>query len=101
MVSHRNVAHPTTAPWARLVGTVLVAVMLAASMVGSARADPMSAASAAFMRGDYVTAARRLGPLAEAGNPRAQAMLGFVYEYGRGVPQDFVLAAAWYTRAAK
>jgi uncharacterized protein len=101
MLSHRDAAHLTTAPGAKLVGAVLVAMILAASMVDSARADPTSTASAAFARGDYVTAARRLGPLAAAGNPRAQAMLGFMYEYGRGVPQDFVFAAAWYTRAAK
>lgn len=39
--------------------------------------------------------------LAEHGNARAQAQLGFMYEYGRGVPQDFVLASVWYHRAAE
>ena len=39
--------------------------------------------------------------LAEWGNARAQAQLGFMYEYGRGVPQDFELAAMWYRRSAE
>jgi len=34
------------------------------------------------------------------GNARAQAVLGFMYEFGRGIPQDYVLAARWYLRAA-
>jgi len=37
---------------------------------------------------------------AERGNARAQAVLGFMYEFGRGIPQDYVLAARWYLRAA-
>jgi len=38
---------------------------------------------------------------AERGNARAQAILGFMYEHGRGVPQDFRRAAKWYYRAAE
>lgn len=37
---------------------------------------------------------------AEQGNAHAQAVLGFLYEFGRGLPQDYVLAAKWYARAA-
>lgn len=38
---------------------------------------------------------------AEQGNARAQAVLGFMYEFGRRVPQDYILAAKWYVRAAE
>lgn len=38
---------------------------------------------------------------AERGDARAQTMIGFMYETGRGLPQDFMLAAAWYQRAAQ
>ena len=38
---------------------------------------------------------------AERGNARAQAILGFMYEHGRSVPQDFRRAAKWYYRAAE
>lgn len=82
----------------------LAAVILATLVLGTsdpAQADMISRASAAYARGDYVTAAKRLGPLAVAGYARAQTMLGFMYEYGRGVPQDYVTAAAWYECAAE
>jgi TPR repeat protein len=38
---------------------------------------------------------------AERGNARYQAVLGYMYEIGRGVPQDYRLAALWYRRAAE
>ena len=37
---------------------------------------------------------------AHAGDSKAQAWLGLVYELGHGVPQDFSLAARWYEVAA-
>jgi TPR repeat protein len=40
-------------------------------------------------------------PLAERGDANAQALLGFMYEHGRGVPQDYVQAAHWYICAAE
>ena len=39
-------------------------------------------------------------PLAEQGYSRAQGNLGFCYENGNGVPQDYVKAAEWYRKAA-
>jgi TPR repeat protein len=33
--------------------------------------------------------------------PREATKLGFRYEFGRGVPQDYVLAATWYRWAAE
>jgi TPR repeat protein len=38
---------------------------------------------------------------AKRGDPRAQTRIGFMYETGRGLPQDYYLAAAWYGRAAE
>jgi uncharacterized protein len=38
---------------------------------------------------------------AAAGNARAQGLLGFMHEHGHGVPQDFAIAAEWYTRSAE
>jgi TPR repeat protein len=45
-------------------------------------------------------AVRSLIPRAERCDANAQARLGFMYEHGRGVPQDYVLAVYWYTAAA-
>jgi TPR repeat protein len=37
---------------------------------------------------------------AEKGNSSAQFSLGFMYEKGQGVPQDYVQAYMWYNLAA-
>jgi TPR repeat protein len=71
-----------------------------------ALASPRSAHSAppgegAYRSGDYPRAVRKIVPAAERGNARAQAHLGFMYQYGRGVPQNFGLAVYWYTRGAE
>ena len=47
----------------------------------------------------YVAAAKVIRS-AKAGNVRAQAVLGWMYQNGSGVPQDYFLAAKWYQSAA-
>jgi TPR repeat protein len=69
--------------------------------VSVANGEAPSAASAAYARGDYVTAARLLRARAERGNAAAQAKLGFMYAYGFGVPQSYDIAADLYARAAE
>lgn len=69
-------------------------------------AVPLTAASVAdgthaFAKGNYRSAAKLARSSAERGNADAQALLGFMYEHGRGVPQDYILAAHWYTCAAE
>ena len=55
----------------------------------------------AFNRQDYVSASWVFIPLAEQGVPAAQSYLGFMFETGRGVPQNYTEAAMWYRRAAQ
>lgn len=57
-------------------------------------------ASAAFERGEYAVAARLLRPLAQQGDARAQFGLGFLYDTGQGVPQDYHEAVRWIRKAA-
>ena len=38
---------------------------------------------------------------AEAGDAEAQQTVGACYAYGQGVPQDYVKAVYWFTRAAR
>lgn len=64
-------------------------------------AGPLSAIEVAQARGDYVAAARLLAPLAQRGNARAQAMLGFMYANGQGVPQAYDAATYWYRLSAE
>ena len=42
-----------------------------------------------------------LRALADAGEASAQVALGWMYAEGRGVPQDYVEAAAWFRRSAE
>ncbi|MDC0081586.1 hypothetical protein OAI34_04220 [Emcibacteraceae bacterium] len=65
----------------------------------TARADYQKGLDA-YNAGDYATAMKEWRPLAEQGVARAQANLGFMYENGRGVPEDDVEAVKWYRLAA-
>jgi uncharacterized protein len=84
-----------------LAAIALVAAAVMLGIIEPARAGSMSDALAAYARGDYVAAAKQLTRFAAAGNARAQGLLGFMYEYGHGVPQDYVLAVMWYERGAE
>ena len=54
----------------------------------------------AYNRGDFAEAYKQFLPLAEQGDAVAQLNLGFMYENGRGVPQDYGEAIRWYRQAA-
>jgi hypothetical protein len=77
-----------------------VALVLASAFAAAAPAASVRAGIAAFNRENFNAAALILGPRAEAGDPLAQSYLGFMYETGRGVPQDYATAVYWYRRAA-
>lgn len=51
-------------------------------------------------QGKYQEAASRLRLLAQQGHPGAQYNLGFLYDMGWGVEQDFFAAFNWYSQAA-
>jgi TPR repeat protein len=65
-----------------------------------ANADPLEDAVAAVNAGDYVTALRLLGTLADQDNTQAERFLGIMYIKGQGVPQDYALAMRWMRIAA-
>ena len=56
---------------------------------------------AAYNRGDYAMALKLFRTLAEQGNSDAQNNLGWMYEQGSGVGQDFKEAMKWYRLAAE
>jgi uncharacterized protein len=72
----------------------VIAVALVCAMAGATPSNagqpPGDAPSASI-----VTAS------AHRGNARSQAVLGLMYETGRGVPQSYENAVAWYRRAAE
>ncbi|WP_246767795.1 tetratricopeptide repeat protein [Bradyrhizobium sp. CCBAU 53340] len=65
------------------------------------QAQSLDQGLSALQRQDYVTASQVLIPLAERGNAAAQTYVGFLFETGRGVPQNYTEAAMWYRRAAE
>lgn len=87
--------------FSRFAAIAFMMIAVSLSVADAAHAAPLSDASAAYARGDFSAAAKRLTRLAARGNARAQGLLGFMYEYGHGVPQDYILAADWYTRGAE
>jgi TPR repeat protein len=85
----------------RTAQTIVAIIVLALTVSTSAYADILAAGRAAFTHGNYGLAARLLIPPAERGNASAQAMLGFMYETGQGVPQAYDAAAYWYQLSAE
>jgi TPR repeat protein len=59
---------------------------------------PLESASAGKYRGD--ASVSRIMARAQRGNAHAQAMLGFMYANGHGVPQSYDVAVDWYTKSA-
>jgi len=77
---------------------ILTVALLSFLCINSANADLYSASNA-LSRGDYETAVAEFTKLAEKGDDKAQANLGYMYYAGEGVPQDYKQAVYWYRKA--
>ena len=66
----------------------------------TAQRQALKAAEAAHELSDFATTLPLLRPLAEQGYAQAEKLLGYMYEFGQGVPQDYLQAAAWYRKAS-
>lgn len=81
---------------------LLIAVFaLLAAALGPARAGEFEAGLSAFNAGDYVTAYTNWWPLAQRGDAKSQASLGFLYYSGKGVRRDDQKSLLWFNRAAE
>ncbi|MGH6717903.1 MAG: tetratricopeptide repeat protein [Alphaproteobacteria bacterium] len=76
-----------------------LAVLFVVALDAPARAD-FEAGMAAYEQGDFQTALSEWRPLAEAGDARAQNLLGVMYGAGFGVARDDAIAATWFRGAA-
>jgi TPR repeat protein len=86
--------------FARLISGVIILGSIATAVpVRAADAVVEPGTIAAF--GDPATALRRIGPMARRGNPHSQALLGYMYEHGLGVPQSWPAAVDYYLLAAE
>lgn len=81
------------------IGFVAFSVLIAWN--GSVDANSRSDGNASFARASHASPVNKAHALAERGDARAQAKLGFMYEHGRGVPKDYTAAVYWYSCAAK
>lgn len=53
------------------------------------------------LKKDYLEASRWYRLAAEQGDPFAQASLGLLYRFGKGVEQDYVQAYMWFSLSAR
>lgn len=95
---------PSTLPLHKPEGSVALKLVVVAATFLFALSTPAQAGFndgvEAYERSDFVIAFHEFKTLAEAGIPAAQNKLGFLYESGRGVPQDNTEAVKWYRKAA-
>jgi TPR repeat protein len=75
--------------------------LISSALISSALAGPWEDGMAAYNRGDYVPAIRLFRPPAEAGNPKAQSVIGAMYRKGEGVAKSSARAFMWFSLAAK
>jgi len=54
-----------------------------------------------FERGDHAAALVQLRKIAESGDPLAEFYVGFSYDRGLGIEQDFTEAVRWYGKSAE
>ena len=83
-----------------MINRALALLILALGLVAPAAAAELDEAVAAARGGEYATALRRLSPLAEKGDARAQFDIGFMNAYGWGVQRNPAEALGWYRKAA-
>ena len=82
------------------IKSLLATLVLSLSLIAPGWAGPFEDGAAASLRGDHATAVRLWRPLAEQGDTSAQYNLGLAYDFGSGVPQDYVMAHKWYNLTA-
>jgi len=93
---------PTNLTTSQPATSVAPSIASAAPAEASAPAQPGTPQAGwdAFGRGDYKGALAVWTPLAEAGDANMQVLVGSIYDYGQGVPQDDAAAVRWYEMAA-
>jgi len=81
-----------------VVAGALVTLILSGA---AAVADPWEDGMVAYNRGDYLPVIKLLRPLAQAGNAKAQNVMGVMHRKGEGVVRSSAKAFMWFSLAAK
>ena len=88
---------PTTSRWLFIAILALVIWRL----IPLSTEQEMAAANRAWRTGHFDEATRIWSPLADEGQPRAQALMGWSHEVGQGSEQDISRAITLYRQAAQ
>lgn len=105
LMAKRQTRHLGISNDGKLVGMISVRDVLVGLTSGPSSVLPPSwiryqKGMRAYERGDYETAVKQLGVLAEQGIARAQYQLGAMYQQGQGVAQNDIQALMWVILAA-
>ena len=82
----------------KLISLALISMFIVFAV--SANAGPFEDGVAAYERKEYVTAVKLFRVGADQGDADAQFNLGFMYEAGQGVSQDYIRAHMWWNISA-
>jgi TPR repeat protein len=63
--------------------------------------DHLQEGIGAYKEKNYAAALKELQPLADKGNAEAQVYIGFMYDNGEGLAQDYRQAVLWYGKSAE
>ena len=83
-----------------LISGAVMALVVASSASSKAVAGPWEDGMASYNRGDYAPAINLFRPLAQAGNAKAQSIMGVMYRKGQGVRPSSARAYMWLSVAA-
>src|ERR1700674_3782631 len=75
---------------------VIASYFMSSTLAWAGPMEDFKAAAAAQERGDYVTALRMFQALADQKIPGGLWAMGAMYAEGKGVTQDYAVAAKWY-----
>jgi TPR repeat protein len=84
----------------KIAAVVFAGIILLAGAAPVAQAASLAKGRMAADRSE-AAAVRRTMVLAQRGDAHAQAILGFLYANGRGVPQSYDVAVDWYVLSAE
>ncbi|MFC5708467.1 tetratricopeptide repeat protein [Aeromonas eucrenophila] len=88
---------PTTSRWL-FIGVISLVIW---RLIPLSTEQELASANRAWRVGHFEQATHIWLPLAEQGQPRAQALMGWSHELGQGSEQDLVRAIALYRRSAE
>ena len=74
---------------------LILIILFIIATITSIHADDLQDGIDAFEKKDYKTAFEKLMPAAEEGEALFQFMIGAMYRYGKGIPQNVVVQAPY------